>query len=281
MYTANRDGDRDLRLEHLLWRLEYAYVRLLRNKLTDGELLTEAEHRLVCMYIAAAHARTPRRREHWRDQWQRPLTLMDELAERLKDASVEEKRAMGRISSISSGPTFSREQVRAVVAQPLQSLLVPELRTIGPLLAKLDFAVLQTDDDVGFIASDHPCVWYDAESYKRPPMHRAPALMYPTIEITFPISPSQCILLNRMRLAGYCKVGSLELDTINRRTRFMAGKHFVVRKNKTNPVWFEEVEEPEEPWDTKPMVRKSLETGGSAKQTPLSVHEPAAYRSQC
>jgi hypothetical protein len=249
MYTSHQGGERDLRLEHLLWRLEDAYVRLLRKTLAAGEPLTDAEHRLLCMYIAAAHARTPRRREHWRGQWERPLEMMDELAARMKDATVEQKRAMGRIPSLSNGPTFSHEQVRAIVAQPMQSLLVPEIRTIGPLLAKLDFAVLQTDDEVGFITSDHPCVWYDAESYKRAPLYRAPALMYETIEITFPISPSQCILLNRIGLEGYCKAGSLALDTINRRTRFMADEHFVIRKNKTNPVWFEEQEEPEDSWD--------------------------------
>src|SRR5713101_5619201 len=70
-------------------------------------------------------------------------------------------------------------------------------------LCKLDFAVLSTTDDIGFITSDHPCVWHDPEGYKRPPMYQSPGLIYETIQITLPISPEQCIFLNRQGITPH------------------------------------------------------------------------------
>lgn len=253
MYTiTGKNGERDLRLEHGLSGLESEFARLRRDKLAKHETLTDIEHLLVCLFIAAAHARTPGQREHWREQWQRPLKIMDDLAERMKTATEEQKRAMARMPTLSSKKDrgMSHEQVRQLVEEPLQALLFPQIRTMGPQLAKLDFMVLETDDDVGFITSDRPCVWCDPEGYKRPPLYRAPALMYPTIEITFPISPRQCIVLNRMGLAGYRKsLNALLVQHFNRRTRFWADDQFVVCKNKTDPVWFDPGEEPEDSWE--------------------------------
>lgn len=115
-----------------------------------------------------------------------------------------------------------------------------------PLLRALDFAILTTDDSVGFITSDNPCVWCDPLAYKRPPMHRQPALMYESIEITMPVSPKECILLNRQGVNGYRKIPP---DAMNRRTRLFADESFVVNKNVKKDIWFEQGVEPDDSWD--------------------------------
>jgi Protein of unknown function (DUF4238) len=251
MYTIHREGKRDLVLEHGLSQLEGAFALVRREKLSKRENLTEMEHFVVCAFVAASHARTPVRREFLRQQWQRPLKMMDDLDARMKRAKPEERQRMANIPSLSSGgPSFSHSQVREIVETPLQTLLPSEISTIAPLLTRLDFYIIETDDEVGFVTSDHPCVWYDAAGYKRPPLYQSPALCYETIEITLPISPRQILVLNRIGMSGYGKaLNDTAAKVLNARTRFFAGEHFVVCKNFTDPSWFEIGDEPEDSWE--------------------------------
>ena len=169
MYTIERDGKRDLCLERGLSQLEMEFARIRREKLSQQEPLNEEEHVLLCAFIAAAHGWTPVQREHWRRQWQPVLKIADDMAANLKRATDEQKRAMGRIPHLgSSGPKLTHEQVRKLVEQPTQSMLFPKIRAVTPGLVELDFFVLETDDEVGFITSDHPCVWYDPEGVQAP-----------------------------------------------------------------------------------------------------------------
>ena len=93
------------------------------------------------------------------------------------------------------------EQVKAIVDNPLQMTIPTMIKVETPALYKLtDLAIFETSESPGFITSDHPCVWYDPEWYKRSLMLQTPALMYDTIEITLPISPRQIIVLNRKRI---------------------------------------------------------------------------------
>jgi hypothetical protein len=123
------------------------------------------------------------------------------------------------------------------------------ITAVTPNLFVLDFAVFTTDDDIGFITSDNPCVWFDPAAYKRPPMYRAPALMYETIEITVPISPHQCLAFNRRNIKGYIDVNQKMVDEINRRARFNCDEYTVVRKKYKKDMWFDPGEEPEDSWE--------------------------------
>jgi len=123
------------------------------------------------------------------------------------------------------------------------------IRTLTPLLAKLDMAIFEAPAGSPFITSDHPCVWFDAATYRRPPMFQSPALMYKTIEITLPVSPHQIIWLNRVGITGYEKANALVVDELNRRTRFLAHEYFVGDRNETKPFWFDHGVEPDDSWE--------------------------------
>ena len=45
----------------------------------------------------------------------------------------------------------------------------------------MHMAILNTDDEVGFLTSDQPCVWFDPEAYKRPAMYRSIGLGYKSV----------------------------------------------------------------------------------------------------
>jgi hypothetical protein len=247
------DGHRDLKLERGLSGLENAFATIRREKLEIRAQLEPEEHFLLCVFIAASHARTPAQREHWRDQWGKVLERMDHMTKWMSTATEAQKKRMAGVPTLSSkkGKSLSHSQVREMVEAPMQTLLYPQIKTEAPLLATLDLAVIEADaaDEVGFITSDRPCVWFDPEGYKRPPIYRHAALCYRSIEITFPISPRQCILLNRVGVSGYRLAQDELVQHLNRRTRFFADDHFVVCRNRTNSIWFDPGVEPDDSWE--------------------------------
>ena len=259
MYTiASAEGGRDLVLEQGLCGLEGQFVRIRKRKLDRQEILDESDHFLLCAFIAAMHSRTPARREFIKEQWEGPLHLMGEMAERLEKATPEERARMvsaHSVDSSSSDDTITFDQVRQICANPLQETLRAHIQMLTPLLKKLDIAAFKAPTSSMFITSDHPCVWVDPAAHKRPPLYRSPALAYPTIEITLPISPTQIIWLNRAGISGYLPANSAIVNEFNRRTRFSADKYFVVNRNEIKREWFDPGVKPDDSWDkTHPLI---------------------------
>ena len=88
------------------------------------------------------------------------------------------------------------DEVQALVDNPVATMLLPMIQAEVNYLPKLDFAIFCTNVKPGFITSDAPCVWFDPEAYKRPPLYRIPALAYRTIEIILPISPASNVFFS-------------------------------------------------------------------------------------
>lgn len=266
MYTIHRaDGSRDLILEHGLHQLENEFTKIRNKKLNYGRPLDQTERVLLCAFTAAAQIRTPSSREHHRKQWERPLRMMEDMMAWSKTATPEQKRqaAATHLPSSNSKGGMTYEHVKQLHAKPIQTMLFPMIQVTTPLLCKLDLAILVNEDETGFITSDHPCVWFDPESYKRPPFYRAPALMYKTIEITLPLSPSHCLFLNRQGISGYVDVNLQVVDDLNRRVRFEAEEYFVVRKNTKHDYWFDSGVEPDDSWDKQHAKRKQNDAESS------------------
>lgn len=239
MYTIyDENGDRDLRLEHGLSELESDFSELREHVISNHEELDKYQFFLLCAFISATWSRTKVQREHLRKQWGRPLNLMRQMKKQLDEADEEERKKLLSMPNLgSTGKSMRLSDVEKIVEQPLQEMLEPMITTITPLLSKLDCLFFTTDHEVGFLTSDAPCIWADPAAHKRPPFYRAPALMYETIEITFPISPQICVLLNRQSLNGYRKANFHELSEINRRTIGNCGEYFVAKKSQLEEEW--------------------------------------------
>src|SRR5262249_20567573 len=156
----------------------------------------------------------------------------DRMREWAKTATPEQKRAASGLprSAADRSRSFTYAQVKAMAEHPLQTTLVPMIEAETPRLLQLDLAVVTTSTGQGFITSDTPCVWFDPEGYKRPPFFQAPALMYPSIEITLPVSPRQLVMLNRQGVTGYFVASDETVDDFNRRTRFHCADYFVTNR---------------------------------------------------
>lgn len=262
-YTIEKaDGTRDLRLEHGLSGLEAQFVKVRSRKLDKVLPMTEEEHAYLALFVAAAQFRTRSSRDHHASQWQGMTKMMDELAERMKTATPAQKRMAASIGGSSSrGRSLSHEQVKQLARIPLQLMMQGILRDVTPVLAKMNMIILCTDDPVGFITSDVPVTWFDPEAYKRPPLHRSSALGSPTIEVTMPLSPRQCLVFAWQCPTGYGVASKLALDELNRRHRALCGEHYVVRSNTKNDYWFKEFELPDDAWEKQQQHENEGEGG--------------------
>jgi hypothetical protein len=257
MYTiVESDGSRDLVLEHRLSDLESRFALLRENKLAKREPIDSIDHSVLCTFVAAMHARTKSRREHHATQWGKVVEMSERMKERAKTFTPEERAAAERRSKIenamhSTGETLSEGEVKRMATQPLQELLAVEIGTLAPMLALMDFVIIETRPSHPFITSDNPCVWFDAEAYKRPPFYRSPALMYPSTEIRFPISPTQMLILKReiSPSKAYFPIKPEFVDDFNRVTRFGSHEFFVSSMPIQKPLWFDPGTEPDDSWE--------------------------------
>ncbi len=249
LYTIDLpDGGRSLRLEHGLAQVESEFVKIRDTTLARQQAWDERERALLCAFAVAMQARTPHQRDHLAGQWGPVVAQMDRMRDWMKTATPEQKQAAAGLPRPSRERSLSYDEVKALAEKPLQTTLALMVQTETPRLAQLDLAVLTTGDPQGFITSDHPCVWFDPEGYRRPPLFQGPALMYPSIEITLSVSPSQLVLLNRRGLTGYVAIQDEAVDEMNRRTHFHCAEYFVTNTQATRPIWFDRGTEPEDSW---------------------------------
>lgn len=244
MYTVRvPNGSRDLRLERSLGGFEGSFVdvrdRLVRER---RQLPLIAKIKLVA-FLAAMHGRTPGARERTRLMWQPVLNLMDEMQAGIAQMNAEERARLPRsIASRSTESSMSREDVVELVEQPLQAMVGPHIQAVTHAIfeREMSLSIMCTEDDMGFITSDDPCVWHDPLAYRRPPAHRQVALMYKSVEITLPIDPHHLLFVSYHRdLPPYVDVGAHEVAEYNRRTRFFAHERCVTRRPAVDPYWLD------------------------------------------
>ena len=239
MYTLRApDGSRDLRLEHGLADLEDAFARVRTDRILPGHSLSAADQFEVFAFIAAMHSRTPKQRDHWKEQWQGILDDMKSMRDQMRKMTPEQRKAMPP-SIGSGGPSMGIEEVEQLATNPVPALLISGMQQMLPALMQFNLSILTTSSEPGFITSDAPCALFDPEVHRRPFPYNAIGLMYPTVEISLPIGPSALALLTRKELTGYVPVPMPIVDDLNRRTRAYSSEYFVVDKNEVRSIWFD------------------------------------------
>lgn len=253
MYTIpTNDGGRDLTLEHGLAGLEQAFATIRRRVLDEQIALSVEEHFLVCALIAATQSRTKTQRDHMQKQWGDILKRMDDVAANIKRITPEERVHFAPKTLSQMGEkdrSLDRDQVQELAQRPMQSSLRAFIRAQARIFPVMNMSVLCTEGDPGFITSDTPCVYFDPEAYKRPPMLQAPYLKSPSIEVTLPVSPRQLILLSwHKKFGGYYDIPDWVVDELNRRTRGHCDEYFIVRRNIVKDIWLDLGSPPPDDW---------------------------------
>lgn len=253
LYTIQKiDGTRDLRIENGLSELEYQFTRIRNSKFNFKRELTGIERVYLCAFVAAAQFRTPSSRDHHTRQWASIADKGDRLLASLKTASPEQIKQYSRVgSSADKTKSMTHEQVKQLASTPLQLMMPGVLKTVTPILIKMNMAVLCTDDPVGFITSDSPCIWFNPESYKLPPIYRAVGLGSKSIEVTMPISPSQCLIFSWGDFKDYINIDSNILLELNNRHIALSSNQFISNSEAINKSWFERRPLPDDAWENK------------------------------
>jgi len=234
LYTLGLDdGLRDLRIEHGLGGLESQFVCVRDEKLKKRLPLDPDEEFIVRAFVAAMQTRTPRQLDHLLANF---LGLADKGRE--IQAAVLSGHGGAVKQSCGDGPSLSQDDVEYLASVDRGEIVYPVIRAQLPILCRMNLSILETDDALGFITSDAPCVWVDpamrATTYSR----STPGLGSESIEVTLPVSPSQLLLLSWRVQSGYLFTREADLNEINRRTRLHSKEHFIVRENRTKSEWF-------------------------------------------
>jgi hypothetical protein len=144
------------------------------------------------------------------------------------------------------------EQVEQRLEDPIRHMMIPAIEAEFPLLLTMRASVLCARDHGGrFVTSDHPVHYFDRDAYKRPPLYRSPAFIYPGLEISFPVSPKQALLLTQgeQGKVEYRDVDAKVIREVNRRTRFSCDDGFLVQDGQVDPYWFDVGQRPKDSWE--------------------------------
>jgi uncharacterized protein DUF4238 len=234
-YTSHLpDGQRDLSLEHCLATLEGKFCEIRDTRIANREKLKTVEKLWLCAFMDAMHFRTRAQRNAFQKQWGHAHRMAEEI-QRSLDAMTPEQRQEyrpPRVLGETRGPSLTIDDAKVLANEPLQHMLLPAIAEDLPVLARMNLCIFTTEDDVGFITSDHPCVWYD------PSRRRGQtALRARTIEVTMPVSPNSLALLCWEDFPDYENLMPLGVDDANTLRQRACEEYFVVRRNATKSVW--------------------------------------------
>ena len=242
--TYEEDGQRNLSLEYNLSRLEGEFSRIRKKKLSGQLALSSQERMILCMFTVAMYGRTKAYGEHWSQQWGQMLELGERIQGYMENASPEDRaRAVSALSTHDPKKEdhLTLEEVRALVDHPIPASLPSLVSEISPMLFRLPMVILEANDDIGFITSDAPCVWYDPAVYENPSPPGAGGLVSPTLEITLPISSRQMLFFGKKLILERVYLPILDqsiIDNLNKRTRVKSYEYFVTKKPFVKLAWF-------------------------------------------
>jgi hypothetical protein len=230
-YTIRlNDGSRDLIVEDTLMRTEDAFMAVL-PKIKDRRKLETEDIGRLCVFTAAMHARTN--------------TMGRQFRKFLGD--IHELVVKGEHDH--NAPPITSLETKDMAQYAHQRMIQATLQVVPQMLFRMSLAILETNERLGFITSDTPCVLFDPDAYRRPPGLRSPNLSNTHIEVSLPLTPEHALVFSHSRVRGYMPAVPQYVDDLNRRVRFGCSEHFISWKGETNPFWFEEGAPPDDAWE--------------------------------
>jgi len=235
-YTISMpNGERNLVLEHGLQELEDQLAKVRDEKLRQDLPVTADEGAYVVAFMIAMSFRTKAHRHRRRQEWSR-VALSMEKAQKRKDEHGRSPTVRFSFSQNPHGPSLSLAEVQKLADESMQHMLPVEISTYLPLVAGMDMMVMRTDDPIGFITSDDPCIWLNERANAGPPVMRDLGVF----GILMPLSPQQMLFLNPLQ-SCYGRLKALgQVDELNRMTRVHANSEIVVCRNTVRREWFED-----------------------------------------
>lgn len=233
------DGTRDLKLEHGFCGLEDKFARLRAHSLNGRQWPKPDGLIHLLAFAAISRFRTPMFRDAQRAQWGGIYAHMEHVRASAEAATPERRAAMAAMPRLGSdGPGLNMAQVARIRDFPIQVGAASMLKGMLDRFMVMSVAILCTDDPVGFVTSDAPCVWVDPAAHERPFMLQGVGLQWPTVEVTMPISPAQCLLITHDNdFQGFLDISQEGLTALNYRHIRECNGTFVARRRELPSKW--------------------------------------------
>ena len=232
-----KNGERDLRIEHTLDQIENGFSGVLR-RLQRHEKLTILDKAKLAIFTAAMLGRTRRRADHWKDTWKDVRRMVSGF-----EGDGENSKASGTLPPNEPLPPGA---VRISVAEIDESLvnshpeyLANTIEISAPMLFAMDLSFYSTDDELGFLTSDEPCIVHNPTAYRYDPMMRGPGLLQRDIQVLLPLSPRLLMAFSHTVTYPYITPLPRErVDEINRMIVWSAKEEIVSWRGELREEWF-------------------------------------------
>ena len=232
------NGDRNLVIENTLGGIENQFVNVL-GRIRRREL-TPRERAHLCLFTAAMHTRSIAVGEHWKKFYQGVHNQV---------VALEKRR---------NAPPAKSLETADMVKHAHPNLVESGVEVLAPMLSTMPMSILVTDDELGFITSDNPCIWNVPNAHRLPPGLRHPSLSQPNIEISLPLTPQHMLLISHRVYPFYVDVKQTTVDDANRLRWLDCTEEFVSWKGETRPYWLDTGKEPDDAWEKTPEGKAAL-----------------------
>ena len=257
-----KNGERDLTVEHTLDQIENDFSRVLR-RLRRREPLTIRDKAKLAIFTAAMLGRTKRRANHWKETWQDLRRMVSDF-----EGQDCETKASGTLPPDEPLPPGA---VRASAAE-IDEFLVnshPEylnntIEIAAPQLFAMDLSIYSTDDELGFLTSDEPCIMHNPTAYRYHPMMRSVGLRQRDVQVLLPVTPTLLIAFtHKQTYPRITPLSKSQLDDVNRMIVWHADREIVSWRGALRHEWFYTPgPNPPDAWENRPQNETQDGIGG-------------------
>lgn len=254
------NGGRDLVVEQSLDRIENDFSGVLR-RLHRKERLGVIDRAKLAMFTAAMLGRTKPRSDQWKQAW----TDIRKTVSSFEGDGTSPSKASGSLDPTmplpSGAVSISSAEIDTMLINIHPEYVTDTIDIAAPLLFRMDLSLFSTDDPLGFITSDNPCIMHNPTAYRYHPMVRNPGLRQRDVQIMLPLSPRLMIAYTHKRTFPLITpLPTAALDDFNRLSVWNADKEIVSWRGELKDHWFStSFEQPPDAWrkpdDDSPLQR--------------------------
>lgn len=220
IYTIVLSGTRDYSVETTLARLEGQYIKIFRNKIAKHLPLSEDEHVVFSIFVAAMIQRTLRQKNNFEMFLKEVVTRGEMLLQQ-----------HGRKSS------KSLDEWKKFRENGYKLNLIEALPDIAQLIFEMNLAFLFSSKQKSkFITSDDPCNLFNPKLQWQ--QFQGPGLGQKHAELVMPLSTNITACFSWSNLRGYLEIKPGQVEEINRMVRGHAYQYFITSSPKTKRRWF-------------------------------------------
>ena len=239
LYTISVKGERITATEtRFLKEIEDLFLKVLK-KLKHGEVCNKTDKFYVALFTAAMRNRSPSARDHWQRFKDRVVEVGDGMVKAIDGATPKERKKMLSIRSLNnSGDGLSLEDAKKMANEPFGAWLPRHINIEAQMLRDMSLTVVSAPSELGYITSDNPVIWHNAEGGNSP-YRRHLGLGHPGIEVTMPLNPEFCALFDHSGTDGRVTAHQRFVDEINSRILGGTERYFVASSPSLVVNWYE------------------------------------------